>query len=69
MCFPFPGLLRHVIKHILFDLFPVNQRAHRNGVKGDVNESDINKGSIKKIVVGKMIEKSVDVQLVSIYKE
>lgn len=68
MCFPFPGLLRHVIKHILFDLLPVNHRAHRNGVKGDVNESDIKKWS-KKIVVGKMMEKSVDVQLVSVYKE
>lgn len=34
MCFPFPGLLRHVIKHILFDRLPANRRAHGDGLHG-----------------------------------
>lgn len=35
MCFPFPGLLRHVIKHILFDSLPVNRTAHGDGLHGE----------------------------------
>lgn len=39
MCFPFPGLLRYVIKHTLFDFFfslPLNRSGCGNAVRSDV---------------------------------
>ena len=41
MCFPFPGLLRHVIKPTVFDLLPLNYKPCRKGVQVDVNASEI----------------------------
>lgn len=58
MCFPFPGLLRHVIKHTLFDFFffslpPLNRSGCGNGVRGDVKEFDI----LERVKAGKKADR------------